>query len=172
MPSPLKFVIAAPCNIWGDDGTACTGTDNCTDTPNQAGANTGCPAYPHVTCSNSPTGDMFMNFMDYSNTGSQKKIKITLTNLVADYDLSLYKSNGSLVSTSQNGGSTSESIVYNNGAVGTYYIKVYGYNGIFNASNCYTLRASIQGNNFKGMDPDWSSETDTPMGMTLFPNPS
>jgi len=52
-------------HIWGDDGTACTGTDNVDDTPNQSGYNTGCPSFPHVSCSNGPDGDMFMNYMDY-----------------------------------------------------------------------------------------------------------
>jgi pregnancy-associated plasma protein-A/repeat uncharacterized protein DUF346 len=52
-------------HIWGDDGTGCTGTDNVADTPNQAGSNFGCPGFPHVTCSNGPNGDMFMNYMDY-----------------------------------------------------------------------------------------------------------
>ncbi len=52
-------------HIWGDDGTGCSGTDNIADTPNQAGANTGTPAFPHVSCSNGPNGDMFMNYMDY-----------------------------------------------------------------------------------------------------------
>jgi len=52
-------------HIWGDDGTACTGTDFVADTPNAAGPNFGVPAFPHVTCSNGPDGDMFMNYMDY-----------------------------------------------------------------------------------------------------------
>jgi hypothetical protein len=52
-------------HIWGDDGTGCSGTDNVADTPNQAGSNTGTPAFPHVTCGNGPNGDMFMNYMDY-----------------------------------------------------------------------------------------------------------
>ena len=52
-------------HIWGDDGTGCSGTDNVADTPNQAGANTGKPAFPHVSCGNGPNGDMFMNYMDY-----------------------------------------------------------------------------------------------------------
>ena len=33
-------------HIWGDDGTGCSGSDNVGDTPNQAGENYGCPAYP------------------------------------------------------------------------------------------------------------------------------
>lgn len=54
-------------HIWGDDGTACTGSDNCADTPNQADENYGCPTFPQVSCSNGPNGDMFMNYMDYTD---------------------------------------------------------------------------------------------------------
>jgi hypothetical protein len=52
-------------HIWGDDGTGCSGTDNVADTPNQGGYNAGAPTFPHVSCSNGPNGDMFMNYMDY-----------------------------------------------------------------------------------------------------------
>lgn len=54
-------------HIWGDDNGGCTGTDHVDDTPNQAGENFGCPSFPHVSCTNGPDGDMFMNFMDYSD---------------------------------------------------------------------------------------------------------
>lgn len=55
-------------HIWGDDGAACTGSDNVADTPNQAGSSPfgPCLTFPHITCSNGPNGDMFMNYMDYS----------------------------------------------------------------------------------------------------------
>jgi ABC-type taurine transport system substrate-binding protein len=52
-------------HIWGDDGTGCSGSDQVSDTPNQAGPNFGVPTFPHVTCSNGPNGDMFVNYMDY-----------------------------------------------------------------------------------------------------------
>ena len=52
-------------HIWGDDGTSCTGSDFVDDTPNQAGYNFGCPAFPTVTCNNN--GDMSMNYMDYTD---------------------------------------------------------------------------------------------------------
>lgn len=52
-------------HIWGDDGDGCNGTDFVDDTPNQAGANTGAPTFPRVSCNNHPHGDMFMNYMDY-----------------------------------------------------------------------------------------------------------
>ncbi|MBK8659490.1 MAG: fibronectin type III domain-containing protein [Bacteroidetes bacterium] len=54
-------------HIWGDDGTGCTGTDNVSDTPNQADENYGCPAFPTSSCSNGANGDMFMNYMDYTD---------------------------------------------------------------------------------------------------------
>jgi hypothetical protein len=54
-------------HIWGDDGNGCSGDDFVADTPNCAGANTGVPAFPHITCSNGPNGDLFMNYMDYTD---------------------------------------------------------------------------------------------------------
>jgi hypothetical protein len=54
-------------HIWGDDGTGCTGSDNVSDTPNQADENYGCPVFPTVSCSNGPNGDMYMNYMDYTD---------------------------------------------------------------------------------------------------------
>lgn len=56
-------------HIWGDDLGACTGSDDVADTPNAAKENYGCPTFPHVSCGNSPNGDMFMNYMDYVDDG-------------------------------------------------------------------------------------------------------
>jgi hypothetical protein len=54
-------------HIWGDDGSGCGGTDECGDTPNAAGPNFGVPTFPHVTCSNGPNGDLFYDYMDYTD---------------------------------------------------------------------------------------------------------
>lgn len=51
-------------HIWGD---ATCGNDQVADTPTQQTANTGCPAFPKVTCSNGPNGDLHMNYMDYTD---------------------------------------------------------------------------------------------------------
>ena len=53
-------------HIWGDTPD-CSGSDLVADTPNAAGPNFGKPKYPHVTCNNGPNGDMFMNYMDYTD---------------------------------------------------------------------------------------------------------
>lgn len=54
-------------HVWGDDGNDCTGTDNVNDTPNQAGPHYGTPGFPYISCNNGPDGDMFMNFLDYTD---------------------------------------------------------------------------------------------------------
>ncbi len=54
-------------HIWGDDGSSCSGSDQVSDTPNQADEHYGCPSFPQVSCSNGPNGDMFMNYMDYTD---------------------------------------------------------------------------------------------------------
>ncbi|PSL50300.1 putative secreted protein (Por secretion system target) [Chitinophaga niastensis] len=79
----------------------------------------------------------------FNNTSTQPHIEILLTNLPADYDVILYNASGTELGRSENGGTTDERIVYNNGAVGTYYIQVYGYNGNFSNTKCYKLTDNI-----------------------------
>lgn len=55
-------------HIWGDDDGACTGTDFCSDTPNQADKCVGLHSGLLTdACSSSYPGIMYMNFMDYSD---------------------------------------------------------------------------------------------------------
>ena len=52
-------------HLWGDMNC---GDDDVTDTPRQLSYNFGCPTFPHVTgCSLTSNGDMFMNYMDFSD---------------------------------------------------------------------------------------------------------
>jgi hypothetical protein len=54
-------------HLWGD--IEC-GDDGIDDTPRQKTYNFNCPSFPHVTeCSPSSNGDMFMNYMDFSDDG-------------------------------------------------------------------------------------------------------
>jgi hypothetical protein len=57
-------------HIWGNGGNC--GNDNVNDTPTQEEENYNCPAFPHNpnSCGTSnSSGDMFMNYMDYTNDG-------------------------------------------------------------------------------------------------------
>jgi hypothetical protein len=57
-------------HIWGDDNGACSGSDQCADTPNQANASGG--TFPQGSiqtdaCATSSPGYMWMNYMDYTD---------------------------------------------------------------------------------------------------------
>ncbi|GAB4147389.1 MAG: hypothetical protein Fur0041_21410 [Bacteroidia bacterium] len=57
-------------HIWGDDGSACSGSDQVSDTPNQAGASSGCFTVGQVrtdACTGSAPGIMWQNYMDYTD---------------------------------------------------------------------------------------------------------
>ncbi|GAA3688452.1 zinc metalloprotease [Arthrobacter ginkgonis] len=54
-------------HIWGDDRGSCSGSDLVSDTPNQADPTFGKPTFPQFSCNNGPDGNMFMNYMDYTD---------------------------------------------------------------------------------------------------------
>jgi hypothetical protein len=53
-------------HIWADT-PGCSGSDLVADTPNCAGPNFGLPKWPKISCNNGPNGDMFVNYMDYTD---------------------------------------------------------------------------------------------------------
>lgn len=51
-------------HLWGDEYC---GDDGVEDTPKQASYTTGCPTNIRITCGNGPNGDMYSNYMDFTN---------------------------------------------------------------------------------------------------------
>jgi hypothetical protein len=51
-------------HLWGDEYC---GEDGVGDTPKQASYTIGCPTSVRITCGNGPHGDMYMNYMDFTN---------------------------------------------------------------------------------------------------------
>jgi hypothetical protein len=60
-------------HTWGDNDC---GDDLVNDTPKQREPNYGCVAFPHISCSNDSRGDMFMNFMDYTDDGCMNMFSV------------------------------------------------------------------------------------------------
>jgi hypothetical protein len=54
-------------HVWGFDASCGDAGDFIDDTPDQADMNFGCPPFPHITCNNGPNGDLFMDYMDYTD---------------------------------------------------------------------------------------------------------
>ena len=112
------------------------------------------------------------DYYSFNNTSSQRRIKITLTNLPFDYDMRLYNPSGSLVKTSQLGGTSGETIIYNTNKVGTYKVYTYGYNGAYSNSKCYTLNIQLSATNFGSSGPDTDKPAAIRSGLKLYPVPA
>ncbi|GHG61722.1 zinc metalloprotease [Streptomyces griseocarneus] len=81
-------------HIWGDDDGGCSGSDLVADTPNAGGPNFGTPTFPSLTCNNGPDGDMFVNYMDYTDDkgmfmftkGQSDRMAATLDSFRSSFD--------------------------------------------------------------------------------------
>ena len=82
-----------------------------------------------------------VDYYIFSTSGSQKNVKVTLTNLPANYNLALYNSKGNQLAISNNSSISNEAVVYNNNKAATYYVKVYGATSSdYSSTKCYTLQ--------------------------------
>ncbi len=119
-----------------------------------------------------PTGDE--DWFKFSNTSAAKHIRVSLSTLPADYDMELYNSSGTYISGSYNGGTNNEVIIYNNAPVGTYYVRIYGYNGSFHASSKYTFIAQRKSTVWTSKnDNDSELElSESSVSLNIYPNPT
>jgi hypothetical protein len=155
-------------NFTTPAATSCT--DNY-ETNNTLSAAKTIPVNTNLTARIGTSTDI--DWFKFTNTSAQKNIRVTISNLPFDYDLYLYNSAGTLLSSSENGGTTSELVKYNNGAVGTYYVRVRGYNGAFSGTACYTINASISSTAFRfdvHQEDELLSEGEE--SLVVYPNPS
>ncbi len=93
---------------------------------------------------------------------------ITLSTLPGDYDIRLYSSNGTTqLAISENGSTTSETITRTYTA-GTYYVRVWGYQGANSTTTCYTLKVQL-GTASRGTAEEFVQLSND--GVSVTPNP-
>jgi hypothetical protein len=118
-----------------------------------------------------------IDWFKFANSSSQRYIKVTLTNLPANYDMQLWRGSGQL-GTSANSGTTNEQIIYNSNTISSNYkVKVYGVSGAFNASACYTITVQVSGTAFMPSgelegEETFVEELSTDGTVAVFPNPA
>ena len=158
----------------GGGGSSCTDTyesNNTTSTAKTIAVNT------DIMAKIGSSSDI--DWFKFTNTSTQPNIRVTLTNLPSNYNLTLYRGN-TLLQNSANSGTTNETITYNTTTVSnSYRVRVMLGTGGVSSTSCYTLKASISGTPFinGGLDED---SQDTPESdwntaalseVTVFPNP-
>lgn len=119
-------------HIWGD---AACGNDLVSDTPTQQTSNGGCPAFPKTSCSNGANGDMFMNYMDYTDdacmymltTGQKTRMKALFAAGGARVGLTTSAGCGAVTTTTTTTSGTSNTITIGNGTgtINTPYATYY-----------------------------------------------
>jgi len=111
------------------------------------------------------------DYFSFSTAATAKNIHITLTGLPADYNIKLYKSDGTLLGSSSNTSLADESIIYNASKAGSYRIYVFGYSGTYDPIHCYTLHVATSSTSFKSAEAEIANSIRTEE-LTVYPNPS
>lgn len=173
-----EFQVQAVCATTGNysaSGLFTTlSSSTCTDTyepNNSSSAYKTIPVNTNINALISSSTDV--DWFRFTTVSPNTKIKVTLSNLPADYDMRLYNSSLRSLAVSQNGGTTNETIIRNSNSAATYYLRVYGYSGAFNSSQCYGLRVDASSTSFR-LDASQADEikSDPVSNVLVFPNPS
>ncbi|TKK71519.1 T9SS type A sorting domain-containing protein [Ilyomonas limi] len=110
-----------------------------------------------------------LDFFKFTTTTSAPNFKVMLTDLPKDYDLKLFNPSGTQIGSSQNGSTSSESIAYNGGIAGTYRVEVFGFNGVYSATSCYTLKITTSSSSLK---EDVTKTINIKSGVMVYPQPA
>jgi hypothetical protein len=122
----------------------------------------------------------------YFKANEGENCTINVSNLPADYDIKLYDSRLRLLKSSENMGTADETISYLIPKSDSFLISIYGYNGAFDADNCYTLSintnpvsmskvysmSNIANAELSVFGNRLNREADTEGGLKIFPNPT
>jgi hypothetical protein len=163
----VQAVCGANSSVYSSSATFTTQAAGCSDvyeSNNTLSAAKTIPVNTDIYGLISPSGDN--DYFKFTTTSPNTYIRIDLSNLPADYDIRLYNSSGSQLAISQNGGTAAEVIIRNTSSAATYYVRVYGYNGANNASQCYLLRINTKNSAWR--EAEWQVNNE----VVVYPNPA
>ena len=119
------------------------------------------------------------DWFKFTTVTSASNLKVVLSQLPLDYDLTLYNSSGSQLAISQLGGTSTETIIRNTTTAATYYVKVIGYSGAFSTTSCYNLIVNTSSSAFRSSELTEFTEgninvekLNSSSDFLLFPNPA
>ncbi|MBL7782072.1 MAG: T9SS type A sorting domain-containing protein [Saprospiraceae bacterium] len=170
------YSTAASFTTLASGGGTCVDTYESNNTRNTAKT---VPVNSTFTAQIASASDV--DWYKFANTSATSRIKVDLTTLPADYDVRLYRgTSNTILAQSQNAGTADEVMIYNTTTVSTsYYAYVYGYNGAFSNTQCYTIRISLSSSNFRtdGSTDGEVQEIEVPVifenaAFGMFPNPA
>ncbi|MEP6617427.1 MAG: fibronectin type III domain-containing protein [Ginsengibacter sp.] len=111
-----------------------------------------------------------IDYYSFSNSGSQKNVQVTLSNIPLDFDVRLLDANGSLLAGSVNNGTT-KTIGWNTKKVSSFKVNVYS-PGNSTSPSCYRLRVTASAATFSPSVPDNFITQAYKGGLKVFPVPA
>ena len=85
-----------------------------------------------------------VDWFNFTITNNTPNARIELSNVPANYNIELYNSDGRRIRRGIRSGTGNEGPVINNLPAGTYTVKVYGVDGVFDTTNPYTLKINTK----------------------------
>lgn len=161
----VTFVTSGGSN---GGGTGTCGTDAFEPNNSQSAATTTAvsPAYGKIC----PVGEA--DWYTVTTTANNPNFKAVLSQLPADYDIDLYNAAGTLITYSNNSGTSNEVIFANALGAGTFYLKVYGYAGATNGTTNYKLAWARSANTWTREEAPIGLNNQTVSGLVAYPNPA
>ena len=111
-----------------------------------------------------PSGDK--DFFSFAVGGAAPHLRIILSDLPKNYDIVLYNEQKEKLAKAKNLKKVNDTIIYNNAAVGLYYLKVIQKDSLF-SEDCYSLIVERSDTPFKLLPLD-----DINADIQVFPNPA
>ena len=113
------------------------------------------------------------DWFKFANTTAQRYIRLTLSNIPAEYQIRLYDSNAVLISEGTSSSISAKSLKWNNGKVGSFFIQIFSKNGVFSTQNCYELKIETSSNVYKSNNKQSADNQDITNGfdVNIAPNP-
>jgi len=131
--------VRTNCSSGSSNYSTSSFTTNCGDSyePDNTLATAAPISQGSITAQIGTSGDV--DYYSFTTGGSQKNVQVILSNLPANYDLTLYDNNGKVLKTSTNSGTSNETVFFNNKKPGTYIVEVAGATLNDYSLSCYTL---------------------------------
>lgn len=170
--------VASPSNNWSTKIVNFT-LDNCTTgtcTNNYESNDTRATAtvFPVNTTINSMIQTSTDNdYFKFNNTSSASNIRVTLSNLPADYDLELYRNGSTSVQkSSKHSGLGNEVFYLNTSTIAQFEVRVFPRSGGFSASSCYSLKVELSNTSFSSAKVDETYVLGESAGISAYPVPA
>lgn len=93
------------------------------------------------------------DWFNFTVTSASPNLRTQLSNLPANYNIEVYDLAGNLIRRGIRMSNGTESPVVNNLPAGTYVVRIYGYNGAFDATRTYTLQVTTRGEEIFSVTP-------------------